>query len=345
MMPLLSECKILQPQAFTSYWMAPSNIAFVKYWGKRENQIPANSSLSLTLKECLTKTKTQFTPSSELRVELLLSGERNDAFSAKMFNYVEKLSTFYPVLSQVDIRVETQNTFPHGAGIASSASGMAAFALTLTDYLYHLSSRERTKDFFQHASYLARLGSGSACRSLYGGFTGWGSALSNDYAAPIDVHDQFQTLNDSILVISSEEKKVSSSAGHSQMKGHYFAERRFDQANDHFARCMSALKTGDIEEVGTILESEALALHAMMLTSPKPFTLFHPNTIKGMNIVWQFRQDTKIPVYFTLDAGPNLHLIYPDAHKKNVLTFINSELNHLCEMVIHDRVGDGPAPC
>ena len=335
----------INAQEFTSKWMAPSNIAFVKYWGKRENQIPANSSLSMTLSECRTITQTHFIPSDHLKVELFLDGKENPAFSKKIFNYVEKLIPLLPVLSKVHLKIETSNTFPHGTGIASSASGMAAIALTMTDFLYHCSGLSKTLDFYKEASFLARLGSGSACRSLFGGFTTWGEYSSNEFATPLEVHESFKNLNDSILVVSSEEKKVSSTSGHGLMNDHFYAERRFTQANFNLNRCVSALQSGDMDLLGSILESEALSLHAMMLTSPSPYILLLPNTLKAIEILLQFRRDTKIPVYFTLDAGPNLHLIYPESDKKNVLTFINSELSHLSEMIIHDRLGDGPVLC
>jgi len=344
-MNFFKDINSFQPIEFTSQWKAPSNIAFVKYWGKLENQIPANPSLSMTLRECHTITKTNFSPSDRLNVELFLDGKENKSFSRKVLTYLEILIPILPFLSKLNLKIETQNTFPHGTGIASSASGMAALALTLTDYLYHLASVSRSEQFFKDASYLARLGSGSACRSIYGGFATWGGHISNEYASPLAVHDNFLSLHDSILVINSEEKKVSSRSGHGLMKEHFFAEHRYAQANYNFDKCCVELKGDRFEEIGHILEAEALALHAMMMTSPSPYMLFHPNTIKAIQVIWQFRQDTQIPVFFTLDAGPNLHLIYPDSHKKNVMTFINSELTHLSEMVIFDRVGDGPSLC
>ena len=106
-----------------------------------------------------------------------------------------------------------------------------------------------------------------------------------------------------------------------------------------------ALKNGDMELVGRILESEALSLHAMMLTSPQAYTLLKPQTLSVINMIWSFRRETKLPLYFTLDAGPNLHLIYPEAYEQKIQTFINYELLPMAENVIHDQRGEGPQKC
>lgn len=325
---------------YETAWRSPSNIAFVKYWGKKGHQIPANPSLSMTLKECVTETFVSFTPSDSLKVELFLDGNKEEKFGAKIQKYIESLSD-YPFLKNVHYTIKTKNTFPHGTGIASSASGLSAFALCLTDYLYALKPGE---DFFRDASNLSRLASGSACRSIYGGFTSWGDE-SDYYASPFEVHPELDHLKDSVLVISGEEKKVSSTAGHGRMGEHAFAEARYVQAKDNFKKMASALKAGDLEVMGRILESEALTLHAMMMTSPEAYTLLKPNTLAAIDMIWSFRRETKLPLYFTLDAGPNLHLIYPESAQHKIKTFISHELTPFTEKVIEDERGEGPKKC
>jgi diphosphomevalonate decarboxylase len=339
----------ISPIPFESIWESPSNIAFVKYWGKKGHQIPANPSLSMALSECKTTTKTIFAPADELRVSLNLEGQNNDRFAKKIQIYLESLAVELPWVLNLSVVIETSNTFPHGAGIASSASGLSAFALTLTDYLYFLKSDASEDIFFQRASYLSRIASGSACRSVFGGYSCWGdselSKTTNEYAIPLEVHSELSSLNDTVLVISGTEKNVSSRTGHERMNDHFFAESRFTQAKSNFNRCVSTLRSGDVEGLGIILEAEALSLHAMMLTSPNPYMLLKPKTLSAIEAVWDFRRQTKIPLYFSLDAGPNLHLIYPDSHKHKIDQFITSELSHLSEKIIFDRTGNGPRKC
>ncbi len=339
-MNLVSSFKSLTPKPFVTRWRSPSNIAFVKYWGKKGHQLPANPSLSMTLKECYSETEVLFSPSDSLKVELFLEGKFEKKFSDKIENYLRSLNLSWP--SQVHYKIETRNTFPHGTGIASSASGLSAFALCLTDYFYFLKGEEG--NFFETASFLARLASGSACRSIYGGFTSWGEE-SDLYASPLHVHPDVLKLRNTILVVSSEEKAVPSTLGHGHMKEHVYASARFDQAKVHFQKMKSALRSGDLEMMGGILESEALSLHAMMLTAPKPYSLMKPQTLKAINMIWNFRDETKLPIYFTLDAGPNLHLIYPEVHQEKIKTFITHELSFIAQKVIDDERGDGPVKC
>lgn len=338
----------LNPKDFEVAWRSPSNIAFVKYWGKKGHQIPANPSLSMTLKECFTETRVRFKKADELSVKLLLDGKEEVKFADKIYTYLGALSDL-SWLKNVSIEISTSNTFPHGTGIASSASGLSAFALCLTDYLYFLSGEEKNDLFMKRASFLSRLASGSACRSLFGGFTVWGESDqvdSNDmYATPIEVHPDFAHLKDSVLIISGNEKSVSSTAGHGRMKEHHFAEARFSQAKINFNGMVSALTSGDIEEMGRILENEALSLHAMMMTSPEAYTLLKPKTLEAIEMIRAFRRETKLPLYFTLDAGPNLHLIYPEKDLHKIKTFITHELSPLGEKIIEDGRGEGPVKC
>jgi diphosphomevalonate decarboxylase len=339
----LASFKDLTPLSYECCWRSPSNIAFVKYWGKIGHQVPANPSVSMTLKNCFTQTKVSFAPADKLSLEVLL-----DKFAKKIEKYLLSL-TELSWISNVSFKVETTNTFPHGTGIASSASGLSAFALCLTDYLFKLAQKNDEKLFFEVASNLSRLASGSASRSVYGGFATWGESnlpeSSNEFATPFEVHESFKNLKDSVLIISSNEKIVSSTAGHSLMGEHPFAETRFLQAKKNFQLMISALKEGNIESMGKVLESEALSLHAMMLTSPEAYTLLKPNTLKAIELIWDFRNKTKTPVYFTLDAGPNLHLIYPAHAEVSVKAFITDSLLNLTEKIIHDEMGEGPLRC
>jgi len=332
---------------FTTTWTAPSNIAFIKYWGKKGPQLPANPSLSMSLKECHTKTQLEVLESDNFSLEVLFNEKPHEALTEKLFHYITSLPNLN--VSNRKFKITTTNSFPHGAGIASSASGMAALALCLMEYHTSPKAEEFDTDFFRKASDWARLGSGSACRSVFGGFNTWGECgeaeRSDLFATPLNVHPMFKKLKDSILIVDDQEKKVSSTAGHGEMKNHFFSSARFESAKNHFDRMVSALKSGDIDEVGALLEKEALELHAMMMTSPHPYILIKPNTLSSIELVQDFRYQTKIPLFFTLDAGPNLHLIYPDVHSSKVETFIQHELMPLAKKVIHDQCGEGPGKC
>lgn len=343
-MTLLNNLKDLIPQSFETQWISPANIAFVKYWGKKGHQLPANPSLSMTLKDCVTQTRVAFHPGDSLTVELFLDHKKEDRFGLKIQNYLETLLPELPWLSKLSIKIETQNTFPHGTGIASSASGLSAFALCLTDYIHTIAGIQDQELFFRRASFLSRLASGSACRSVYGNFTTWGE-ISDEYASSFEVHKDLARLKDIVMVVSGKEKSVSSRAGHDRMKEHPFAQARFVQAKTNFDHMVGALKAGDMNRAGEILETEALSLHAMMMTSPESYTLFLPHSLSGMDLVRQFRRDSQIPLYYTLDAGPNLHLIYPEAFESKVQAFVQNELSPFAEKFIYDGVGEGPRRC
>lgn len=339
-MNLLQSFRDKKPSEAVCSWRSPSNIALVKYWGKKGHQLPANPSLSLTLKECYTETKVSFSPADKTSVVVNFEGKSNEKFAAKIMKFLSSIRTELPWIENLALNIETSNTFPHGTGIASSASGMSALALCLTEYM----QGNRDGDFFRNASYLSRLASGSACRSIYGGFASWGDE-SDYFATPFEVHKDLSQLYDSVIVVSGAEKSVSSTEGHGRMGEHAFAAARFEQAKSNFKRMKAALVAGDMMEVGSLMENEALSLHAMMMTAPDSFTLLKPQSLMAMDLVRDFRRESGLPLFFTLDAGPNLHLIYPDVGVNKIRTFIETELRPISEKIIHDSRGEGPVSC
>lgn len=317
----------------------PSNIALIKYWGKRETQIPMNPSLSFTLTESFTDTELRFTPKAtkDFDVEVYLSGELRTDFVPKILNFFKRIEEFVPFLRNFSFEIHTKNTFPHSSGIASSASGMGALALCLVGLEEHLGAEFQKEEKLRKASFLARLGSGSACRSIYPGITVWGSSNfvegSSDLFAvpyPYEVHEVYENFCDTILLIDEGEKAVSSTVGHGLMNNHPYAKRRFTSANENLSQIIDSLKTGDLEEFGRIVEHEALSLHAMMMTSNPYFILMKPKTLEAIESIWEFRRETSLPLYFTLDAGANVHLLYPKKDKIEINRFIESELRIKC---------------
>jgi diphosphomevalonate decarboxylase len=337
-------------------WSSPSNIALVKYWGKREYQIPENPSISFTLSDCKTITEVTYTKKldEDFSFDVYFEGEKNQAFKPKVQTFFERIEAYVPFLRDFHFKIETSNTFPHSSGIASSASGMSAIALCLISIEQELSiiqseSEESHNYFNNKASFLARLGSGSACRSIEGELVVWGkneSTESSDlYGVKFegDVHPNFHNYQDAILLVDKGEKQVSSTVGHKLMFGHPFAKERFSQAHHNLAKLKAILASGDLKAFVKIVESEALTLHAMMMTSMPYFILMKPNTLEIINKIWAYRAENNSNVCFTLDAGANVHVLFPKAEKEQVYEFIKSELVAYCQNghYICDSVGKG----
>ncbi len=334
-------------------WSAPSNIALVKYWGKKEHQIPANPSISFTLNNCKTITRLDFSkrPTTDgFSFELWFEGKEREDFKPKIQKFLERIAVYCPYLKEYHLAIHTENTFPHSSGIASSASGMAALAMTIMSLERALQPDMTDAHFYQKASFLARLGSGSACRSVQGSLVVWGNHAeiegSSDLfgvAFPAAVHTVFQNYQDTILLVDKGEKQVSSTVGHDLMHQHPFAEQRFSQAHHNLSALKRVIEQGDLEQFIKIVESEALTLHAMMMTSMPYFILMKPNTLEIINKIWNYRNITGIPVCFTLDAGANVHILYPENVSGAVLQFIKDELVGYCQNghYICDQIGLG----
>lgn len=334
-------------------WRSPSNLALIKYWGKHGRQLPRNASVSLTLSAAHTNSHLSFEKNdkqSGIDFELRYDGIRKEAWEPKTVKFLNSISDVYPFLNGYTLQLDTINSFPHSAGIASSASGMSALALCLVEMEQLLFGTEYTQaEFLQKVSYLSRLGSGSACRSMYPYLAAWGETLHLDgssdlFGVPVDgVHEVFKTMRNYILIAGREEKSVSSTAGHALMDSNLYADVRYKEADLNFGKLMPALYEGDVKTMGEITEHEALTLHALMMTSHSSYILLLPNTLILLQKIRAFRADTGVPVYFSLDAGPNPHVLVPDAYANQVESFIESELLQHCHegMMIKDQVGLG----
>ncbi len=336
-------------------WRSPSNIALIKYWGKHGVQLPRNPSISFTLDAAHTETILEYTPKvgnhPGIDLEFYFEGKQNDLFKDKIQKYLESLSETFPFLDQLKLKINSHNSFPHSSGIASSASSMSALALCLCSLEHQLfGTLEEDEAFKQKASFLSRLGSGSACRSVYATLGLWGTTesipkSSDLYAIPYHntVADVFKTFHDDILIVSKGEKAVSSRAGHALMEGNIYADNRYQQARNRLRNLLDAMEAGDLERFGQICENEALTLHALMMTSSPSYILMRPNTLLIIEKIREYRKATGHPLYFSLDAGPNLHLLYPDSYHATIQNFIQTELKPFCEngQIIEDKVGKG----
>ena len=264
-------------------WQTPSNIALVKYWGKSDPQIPKNASISFTLNNCHTKTTIAFeksTASTEITFELFFEGQKKEAFKPKISQFFERIKAYCPYIFAYDMVIDSENSFPHSSGIASSASGLSAIAMCLLSLEKELNPSLSEEYINRKASFLARLGSGSASRSIEGPLVVWGNhpqiKESSDLFGiqfPYKVHPNFANYQDAILLVDKGEKQVSSTVGHDLMHNHPYAEQRFVQANENLGKISKVLQEGDLDRFINIVESEALTLHAMMLTSNPYFIL------------------------------------------------------------------------
>lgn len=333
---------------------APSNIALVKYWGKYPVQLPANPSISFTLDHSKTITELKFTKKKvknrEFNFEFLFEGKSKPTFLPKLKIFFQRIEPYFDFLTDYTFVINSENTFPHSSGIASSASSMSALSYCLVKLEAELCGINDEKYIINKTSFIARLGSGSACRSVSGPLMVWGNhpkiENSSDcfaIAFPYQAHKVFEQYQDTILLVEHGKKEVSSSVGHDLMHDHPFSKQRFDQAFENLTVLKKVLVTGDIKKFIAIVESEALTLHAMMMTSMPYFILMKPNTLQIIQKVWEYRRNHTSSLCFTLDAGANVHLLYPKTEKDHIKKFIDSELVAYCEneKYICDQIGFG----
>lgn len=334
-------------------WESPSNIALVKYWGKYGDQLPQNPSVSFNLKysKTLTKIIYQKTKSSKPKVKYFFEDKVNIGIEQKVKKYLETITVYQPFLKKLDLEIYSYNTFPHSAGLASSASSYSALAHSLCSIENDLFKTLPDDLFYQKASFLARLGSGSASRSIPGKCILWGETdifneSSNEIAVSMDsqIHQDFKSYYDAILIIDSDKKTVSSTSGHALMNDHPFAKSRYLQANENVNMLINVFKNGNQKVFNEIVENEAMTLHALMLSSNPPIYNLKPKTLEVISKLIEFRKKNELSFTYTLDAGPNIHILYPKEIRSQIVDFIEKELLVFCENEkwIDDKIGDGP---
>jgi diphosphomevalonate decarboxylase len=343
-------------EAINICWRAPSNIALIKYWGKRDHQLPDNGSLSITLEHSSTTTALSFrkkkSRDKRICLKYYFQDEQHLEFEKKIDRLLIDLCPEMPFLTDYELIFHSDNNFPHSTGIASSASSMAALALCLVTMEELVNQKKLTKDdFFRRASSIARLGSGSASRSVFGGVVTWGNIPSVDHSSdeyatpfPLPQESRFNQLRDIILIVSTKEKTVSSTSGHALMNNHPYREGRKAQANSNLCKMIEALRTDDYQSIAAIAENEALSLHALLMSSSPDGLLLNANTLHLIEEIKRFRTKTAVNLFFTIDAGPNLHLMYFEDQRESVLPFVQKSLLPFCEdgQWIDDKIGSGP---
>ncbi|MEY4041099.1 MAG: diphosphomevalonate decarboxylase [Bacteroidota bacterium] len=328
-------------------YQCPSNIALVKYWGKKNTgvQLPANPSISWSLGDLHASTVIELVPRQLGKAFVFtLAGESKPSFEPKIESFLGKIAHDCPWLSDYTLLIDSQNNFPHGTGIASSAAGFGAMSLCLAHIEQlllgdvSLSSIVNGMSFWQRSSYLSRIGSGSACRSMFAKPAIWGETLavggaSDLFAVEMDseIHPNLSHWNDVVLIVDDGEKSVSSTAGHALLESHPYAVARYGQAQKNLNQIVAAMKHGDVKSFIEIVESEALQLHSMMMTSIPYYVLMRPNTLAIIEEIWRFREQTGLPICFTLDAGANVHMLYDGKIEETAMNFVNNTLLPYCK--------------
>ncbi len=318
--------------------VAPSNIALIKYWGTRDRDstLPFNRSLSMTLETCTTRTTVEANlDAAEDRVEVGRQAgslaQAGASFARPVIEHLDRLRSWAGV--DCRFRVATENSFPMGAGIASSASGFAALALAVAAAL----GREISS---ATASVLAReSGSGSAARSVLGGFVEWPGEDSDDSAARQILPASHWDLRDVIAILDSGQKEVSSRAGHELAETSPYFETRLGQLPERLSKVREALVERDFERLAPVVEYEAIDLHLIAMSSRPPIFYWLPSSLAVLARVRALR-DEGLAVCATMDAGPNVHLICTAAAEPRVVDAIESLPD--VESVIRDGVGEGP---
>jgi len=282
---------------------ACSNIALIKYWGKTDfdDNIPMNGSVSMTLSEAITTT-TVVWDASLSQDEIYLDGERVlDGRGLRVSRYLDRIRADY---YRMPARVASMNSFPAGTGIASSASGFAALATAA----FAAMGEEMPSD--TELTKWARRGSGSACRSIHGGFVEWhgGDADGNSYSEQL-ASEEFWDLRDLVVLVSKAPKAISSSEGHKIASRHPFMAARQELLPDRMLAVKGAIASRDLATLGALVEHEALEMHAIMMSGQPAALYMQPGTMHLLHAIRAWREEEGLGVYFTLDAGPNVHVL------------------------------------
>jgi diphosphomevalonate decarboxylase len=317
---------------------APSNIAFVKYWGKKAKQSPANASLSMTLAKLGTQTKVEVSPSG-VQHRFFFEGREyfpSESFAQKSYRHLKFLSEHTGFKSK--LRIESANLMPHSAGLASSASSMAALTLAaLAAWTESKSLEELSAKGFDLLSMaqLSRMASGSSSRSFFGGYVKWNedNTIEQTYTASA------WRLHDVVVLVKKDAKKLSSSEGHERAPSSPFFRIRKSAVPEWLSRCNAAIATRNISRLGETLEEDALMMHSVMATSSPSHTYLEAATVAIIEWLRGLRIREQAPVYFTLDAGPNVHLIVEPAYLSTLLQHLSHDFSQY--EVIVDEVGNG----
>lgn len=313
-----------------------SNIAFIKYWGVDDAtlNLPQNNSISMTLADAHTTTTVEWLAKAQLpQDELVIDGVRFDERkAARLVRHLDRIRDRAAVDWRA--RVVSQNNFPMASGIASSASGFAALTAAACHALNL--SWDATR-----LSAIARRGSGSASRSLFGGFVEWERGHDDTTSVAHQLHaPDHWPLYDLVAVVSGAEKAVSSEQGHRLAISSPLNSGRVASLPTALAEVRAALATRDLHRLGPVIEQDALAMHAVMMTSTPSLLYWQPGTLEIIQAVRHWREHDGLQAYFTIDAGPNVHVLCEANDVATVQTHL-ATLSSVQQIIVSCP---GPAP-
>ncbi len=311
--------------------IAPSNIAFTKYWGRKDEKLrlPMNGSVSMSLSNLLTTTTVEFSKDF-VKDEFLFQGDPSEKETSKVINQLDRVRNLAGITLKA--KVSTENNFPTGTGLSSSASGFAALSLAASKAAgLNLSEKE--------LSILARQGSGSACRSIPEGIVEWldGDTSETSYAKTIFEKNHWD-IADVVAVVSEGRKDISTSEAHESANSSPFMEARVKGMKEKNELIKKLIREKKFTEFGELIEAEALELHAIYITQAPSLIYLTPNSLLIMKLCKKWREEG-LEVYFTVNTGQDVHLI---TEKKNV-EVLEQKLKELPEIkqIIVNYPGEG----
>lgn len=287
--------------------IAPSNIAFTKYWGKKDEKLrlPENGSIAMCLSNLLTTTTVEFSPDYQ-KDQITINGFVEKDEAERIIKHLDRVRDLAGIKNKA--KVVSNNNFPAGTGLSSSASGFAALTLAAARAAgLNLSQKK--------LSILARQGSGSACRSISAGFVEWldGNTSETSYAIQI-FPPNWWDIADVVAVVSEGKKEVSTSIGMQKAQSSPFMPVRLARMRGKNKLVKKLIKDKKFTQFGELIEAEALELHTIMLTQYPPLIYWTSGTLKIMKLIPYWRA-AGILVYFTINTGQDIHLI---CEQKNV---------------------------
>ena len=291
---------------------APANIAFIKYWGKRDDdlRLPLNASISMNLSGAYTVTTVEFSPKFEADSVELLGGGFSEQETRRVINGLDRMRERAGRVEKA--KVMTKNTFHKGAGSAASASGFAA--LTVAGFAalgMNLTEKELTL--------FARMGSGSACRSIPDGFVEWQKGTNSEDSYAYSLYPStYWDIQDILVIVDSRMKKVSTTEGMETVGTSPFISARLVALPERLERCRKALQTKNFRLLGMVAEEDCLDMHRVMQSQTPALMYWNETTRTLMDAVIRWRE-RGIPVYFTIDAGPNVHVLCEGKDEISVL--------------------------
>lgn len=306
--------------------IAPSNIAFIKYWGRKDEilRLPTNGSIAMNLSNLLTTTTVEF--NGALREdEIIFNGKKEETVGNRALLHLDRIRKLARITAKA--KVVTENNFPTGTGLSSSASGFAALTLAATNAVgLRLSEKE--------LSILARQGSGSACRSIPDGFVEWldGDTSETSYAVSLHPSDYWD-IADVVAVVSKQRKEVATSIGHTTAGSSPFFATRLSFIKNKIEQVKKALSERNFAAFGELIEAEALELHAIYFTSHQSLIYLRPESLQLILQIRKWRSEG-LPVYFTVNTGQDVHVICQKKDAKRVAKLLE-DIDEVQKVIIN----------